>query len=842
MDNKYLKLRKQRKRLQEKGLIPDFLTTGSWLMLTEKYISGDLNDDYAYLNQFDKMCETLARYTNDYEYWKATFFEYIWNGWLVPSTNQQANCGTEKGLTVSCSGQYVHDSIDGFYSSRRETALLTKQGFGTSAYLGDIRPRGAPISWGGKASGILPVLQGFVQDSRDVSQGSTRRGAVALYLEPEHQDFWEVIHELETRPDDINIGWCITDDFARKWGEKDPETVKKMQRILKVKMLTGKGYFWFVDKVNRQLPQVYKDDGLKNYASNLCVVGNTIIRVKVDGEPPVSMEIQEAIKRLENHKVEVFSYNFENNECYNEILNGALTRENADIVRVSTRLNNYLQCTPDHLIYTLDHGYIEADKLMKGDKLLSSDGEYIVIDAVDEVEALEFKRNVYDITVDGDSNFFANDILVHNCTEIALPSSEDLTYTCVIASLNYSLYDEWKDRNVIEAGVEFLNANCSYFIEKASKLEGLEKAVRFTKKYRAIGLGVLGFHTLLQKRRQPYESVEAFLTNEEIFSELREKAEKASAGRNASLLAVAPNKSCVAPETKIKLADGHVIEFYDILEMNGLCKKDYSIKGWHSINPLKVKTPKGEKTVTRLKFNGFEETLVLRFENYYKEEYELICTANHPLLNTAGEWVEAENITVGMEFDGGYRLVRSFKNRRRIATFDIEVPEEHCYILESGIVSHNTSILVGGVSEGINLMPTNVFLQTTPAGEIKRVNPVLLDLMKERGVATKANIKEVEDAFGSVQGVSWLTDEEKEIFKTAWEIDQSVVVDMASARGPYLDQWQSVNLTFAADADEREIARVHKKAFDDENIRGLYYVYSMAGVTGSKDACESCAN
>ena len=70
--------------------------------------------------------------------------------------------GTNRGLPVSCSGGYISDSIDGFYTARRETAILTKWGFGTSGYLGDIRCRGSDISIGGKASGVLPVFKGFV--------------------------------------------------------------------------------------------------------------------------------------------------------------------------------------------------------------------------------------------------------------------------------------------------------------------------------------------------------------------------------------------------------------------------------------------------------------------------------------------------------------------------------------------------------------------------------------------------------------------------------------------------------------------------------------------------------
>src|SRR3546814_15078809 len=79
-----------------------------------------------------------------------------------------------KGMPVSCSGGYICDSIEGFYEGYKEAAILTKHGFGTSGYLGDIRPRGSKIRTGGKASGTLPIIKHFVQDMRDVAQGSSR--------------------------------------------------------------------------------------------------------------------------------------------------------------------------------------------------------------------------------------------------------------------------------------------------------------------------------------------------------------------------------------------------------------------------------------------------------------------------------------------------------------------------------------------------------------------------------------------------------------------------------------------------------------------------------------------
>ena len=82
-----------------------------------------------------------------------------------------ANCGTDRGFTVACSGQYIGDSVDSFYTELRETALLSQAGFGTSGHFSDIRPRGSSISKGGTASGARPVIDDFFTCASKISQG-----------------------------------------------------------------------------------------------------------------------------------------------------------------------------------------------------------------------------------------------------------------------------------------------------------------------------------------------------------------------------------------------------------------------------------------------------------------------------------------------------------------------------------------------------------------------------------------------------------------------------------------------------------------------------------------------
>jgi ribonucleoside-diphosphate reductase alpha chain len=152
-----------------------------------------------------------------------------------------------------------------------------------------------------------------------------------------------------------------------------------------------------------------------------------------------------------------------------------------------------------------------------------------------------------------------------------------------------------------------------------------------------------------------------------------------------------------------------------------------------------------------------------------------------------------------------------------------------------------SALICGGVSQGIEPLVANVYNQPTAAGEISRLNPTLINLLKSKGVEiTPKLIESITDEKGSVKNLNILTEEEKLVFKTAYEINQKSLIRLASSRQPDICQAQSLNLFFDADEDEGYIAEVHQEAFEDENIKALYYMRTAAGVSASKGACVSC--
>jgi len=562
LDNKYEFLSAERKRLQQQGLLPNWYQTGGWGLFKSKYMEGSTS----FKNRVHQIAVTAAKHApKDGVDWYAKFFKVIWNGWLSPSTPTLANLGTTKGMPVACSGQYIGDSVADFYGELLDTAVLTKNGFGTSGYLGDIRPRGSQIATGGTASGVLPVFQTYVDAMKRVTQGVARRGAWAGYLPIDHPDFNELADWVKNNPDDANVGWTISKDFMESLDSGHPEAIERYQKALKLKMLTGKGYFLFTDKVADARPEMYKAHNLDVKASNLC-------------------------------------------------------------------------------------------------------------------------------------------------TEIMLHSGEEETFTCILASMNLEKYDEWKDTDAVFTATVFLDCVVSEFLSMASGKRGFEKAVESTEKSRALGLGVLGWHSLLHKRMIPFESFQARKLNVEIF--------------------------------------------------DGINKKS----------------------------------------------------------------TEASRYLAGQLGEPAYCKGYGVRNTHRLAVAP----------------TMSTSQLMGGVSQGIEPFIGNVFVQQGAGGETIRVVPELLEIMKREGVYSRETLLEIASHDGSIQHVTWMTDAEKEVFKTAFEIDPYVILNQASERQQYICQGQSINLFFGADDPEEHISAVHKAAFKDPRILSLYYIRTKAGVSASSGECVAC--
>ena len=183
-----------------------------------------------------------------------------------------SNFGRKRGLPISCFGSYVNDDMDDILYKIAEVGVMSKVGGGTSGYFGAIRPRGTPISSGGEATGVHHQLSVFDSLTNYISQGNVRRGSFAAYLPIDHTDIEEFL-KIKSEGDDIqdlSIGVCIPDKWMQSMIEGDKEKRRIWGLVIKKRFESGYPYIFFSDNVNKQAPKVYKDKGLKIYASNLC--------------------------------------------------------------------------------------------------------------------------------------------------------------------------------------------------------------------------------------------------------------------------------------------------------------------------------------------------------------------------------------------------------------------------------------------------------------------------------------------------------------------------------------------------------------------------------------------
>lgn len=275
--------------------------------------------------------------------------------------------------------------------------------------------------------------------------------------------------------------------------------------------------------------------------------------------------------------------------------------------------------------------------------------------------------------------------------------------------MNLYRYDEWEDTDAIYESTVFLDCVVSDFIKKSEGVPGLEKVRDFTIKGRAIGLGVLGFSSYLQKNMIPFESFEAHMINNQVFKKLHDES--------------------------------------------------------------------------------------LRASQWLAKEY------GEP------EWCR------------GYGVRHT--HRSALAP------------------TKSTSLLQGGMSESVFPDPGVVFEQASAAGGMQRITPVFYDLMVKRKKYNQETIDSIIANVGSVQHLDWLTDEEKMVFRTAFEVSQDTILRYASMRQKYLCQGQSLNFFFSEDGDEDRISETLSKAFFDENILSVYYFYSRSGVIVN-DQCLAC--
>jgi ribonucleoside-diphosphate reductase alpha chain len=278
------------------------------------------------------------------------------------------------------------------------------------------------------------------------------------------------------------------------------------------------------------------------------------------------------------------------------------------------------------------------------------------------------------------------------CTEIFLSSTDDESFVCCLSSLNLEKWDEIKETDAVETLIYFLDAVMEEFIQKTTGDDLMESPHNFAKRQRALGMGVLGYHTYLQSKMIAWESMEAQMENVTIFKMIRERADKA----------------------------------------------------------------------TRELANIFGEPEMLK----------------------------------------GY-------GRRNVTTIAIAP-------------TTSSSFILGQVSPSIEPLNSNYFTKNLAKGKFTYKNPYLVELLKSKDKNTRETWNDILNHGGSVQHLDFLSQDEKDVFKTFGEISQKEIIIQAAQRQKYIDQGQSLNVMIPAEVKAKDINQLYIFAWE-QGIKSLYY-------------------
>lgn len=569
--------------------------------------------------------------------------------------------------------------------------------------------------------------------------GNSRRGATAAYIDIDHP---EIIEFLEMRKPtggdpnrkclNLHHGINVTDDFMHRIYELSTNeylTNEEKQyldafplinkhtneiieyisakelwaRILEVRMQTGEPYLFFIDTANAALPEYQKKMGLRVNGSNLCLTGDTLIQIKTNlNLDAINIRLDDFVSKFKeeykNRRVYVKSFDGVK-IVWSEVIDADFTGEFDELYEIETHEYS-IRCTENHKIFTKNRGYVEASELQQDDILLQNMLEDCLVTestlTIDKIQTN--KTKVYDLSVKDTECFFANNILVHNCAEISIPTNTERSLVCCLLSINLEHWD--KIEPIIEQFmldvVEFLDNVLEVFIQKTENIPELQKARYSAIRGRDIGIGALGWHSLLQSRSIPFESAMAIGLNKKIWKLIKDNALKAT-----ELLA----------------------------NIRGACPD------------------------------------------------ALADNVNH-------------------------------RNSKLLA-----------------LAPNAASSFILNTSPSCEPYKANVFLEKGINGTITHKNKHLVKLLDEKGLNRQEIWSSIIANDGSIQHLIELTEIEKDVFKTAFEIDQTWIINQAADRQEHICQSQSTNIFFSPTERIEVIHWVHLLAWKNK-MKSLYYCRS----------------
>lgn len=449
-------------------------------------------------------------------------------------------------IVHNCFGSYIGDSIYDIMNTTAEVGMMSKTGGGTSGYFGAIRPRGAPIKDNGHSDGSFNFAKLFDTVIDVISQGTCYEEGTEVLTDKGFKDFRDVKkdNDLLAHVDEYNnISYTdtydlITEDHTGEMyhyyaeGKFDLSVTPNHRMVFGGYRCKGEGENIFPDWDEKTDIAQAKDLVLDDYTrlfyldenTNVqWVVGSDVHVSKVDYQGKVycaTVPLGRLIVRRNN--TVCVSGNSRKGQFAGYIdIEHPDIEEWLDIHKEGNpiQLMYYGVCIGDQWLQEMKDG--DAEKRRIWAKVLQRKAE-------SGIPYLFFKDNVNnqkpDVYKDKDMTIYASNL----CSEIALPSSLEESFVCCLSSMNALYFDEWKETDAVETMTYFLDAVMEEFIQKSKSIPMMEKAHRFASRHRAIGIGVLGWHSYLQYKHTPFESFQAMQLNNELFKAIHDRSYAAS--------------------------------------------------------------------------------------------------------------------------------------------------------------------------------------------------------------------------------------------------------------------------------------------------------------------------
>jgi ribonucleoside-diphosphate reductase alpha chain len=834
--------------------------------LIERYmLPGETSPQHAF-------ARASAAYADDEDH-AQRLYEAVSKLWFMYATPILSNGGSERGLPISCFLSAVSDSRSGIFDHWTETGWLSSVGGGVGGYWGFLREAGKETAKGSKSTGMIPFVAAVDRIILSVSQGGTRRGSYAAYLDISHPEIEEFITmrkptggDQNRKATNLHNAVNITDEFMEAvtnnttFNLRSPKdgTVTKTVRardlwrlLIETRMQTGEPYMVFIDTINRSLPEPQKKLGLKVHQSNLCVAPYTQMLTRIGHLP---------IEGLVDQTVDIW-----NGDDFVPVTIRK-TADEAELVRVWFEDGDYVDCTPQHKFHLFDGTIVQAGELENGSTLWGARTGI----------ANEWKK-------------FQLDEDPHHAMAIAFTAG-------------WATFAGFEDSNrlAVYAPAALPDSELKQLLTASVNSEQDEAGMMIRYEPRDIPAGRLPLTWSVSERRE-------WLRGIIMASGTKMRLDDS----DAELLCIGSNDVDLIRGIRLialELGLSPVIRLTDTMNALTLTQEDFDalVDGIHpspihhavvcDVQPLPFRLETycaTEPKTGRLTFNGYitgnctEITLPTGVDKFDKMRTAVCCLSSvnaekfdewrydpqfledlfRMLDNALNAFIsdappELHNAVYSAMRERSVGLgVLGFQSYLQAKGFSLESPQARLLNLdlftylraEANRISlklgeergeapdmegtgerfahklavapnASSSILCGGTSPSIEPHRANAFLHKTLSGSFPVKNPYLSKALQKLDLDNDATWQSIVANEGSVQHLD-IPDDIKVIFKTATELDQMALVQLAADRAPYICQAQSLNLFFEHNADAKEITKAHYKAWE-MGVKSLYYLRS----------------